>query len=225
MRESPGLTEVQREHLQTIQSSGEDLLGLINNILDVARLENSSVTLERTPFQIRDVVEAALDTMAASAQKKHLELCLISSFKTDPPGIIGDSFRVKQVLLNLLSNAVKFTSKGTVTVRWEHSVTKNNRVRISLFVKDSVSLLEPVWCMPDQIGNWDPLAKDGQALSVFQPGRRKYHAKLRWQWYVSPIESMVAAIDVIRSGTGHFSRLGEFDGRRLHSHLRVWERQ
>lgn len=97
LRESPGLSEVQREHLQTIQSSGEDLLGLINNILDVSRLENSSVTLERTPFAIRDVVEAALDTLASSAQTKNLEVCLISSFKSDPPGIFGDSFRIKQV--------------------------------------------------------------------------------------------------------------------------------
>jgi signal transduction histidine kinase len=85
------------------------------------------------------VVEAALDTMAATAQKKDLEVCLISSFKSDPPGIIGDSFRIKQVLLNLLSNAVKFTSKGKVTVRWEHQAILNNRVRISLFVEDTVS--------------------------------------------------------------------------------------
>lgn len=97
LRESPGLSEVQREHLQTIQSSGEDLLGLINNILDVSRLENSSVTLERTPFAVRDVVEAALDTLASSAQTKNLEVCLISSFKSDPPGVFGDSFRIKQV--------------------------------------------------------------------------------------------------------------------------------
>jgi signal transduction histidine kinase len=140
LRESPGLSEVQREHLQTIQSSGEDLLGLINNILDVARLENSSVSLERTPFNLREVVEAALDTMAATAQKKGLEVCLVSSFKTDPPGVMGDSFRVKQVLLNLLSNAVKFTSKGMVTVRWEHEVRKDNKVAITLYVEDTVSV-------------------------------------------------------------------------------------
>lgn len=145
LRESPGLTEVQREHLQTIQSSGEDLLGLINNILDVARLENSSVSLERTPFSLREVVEAALDTMASTAQKKGLEVCLISSFKSDPPGVIGDSFRVKQVLLNMLSNAVKFTSKGKVTVQWEHEARKENKVFITLIVEDTVSGLRKVF--------------------------------------------------------------------------------
>ena len=137
LRESPGLSEVQREHLQTIQSNGEYLLGLINNILDVARLENSSVSIEHQPFSLRAVVEAALDTMAATAQKKDLEICLISSFATDPPGIVGDSFRVKQVLVNLLSNAVKFTSKGTVTVEWSHETHKDHTILVTLVVKDT----------------------------------------------------------------------------------------
>jgi signal transduction histidine kinase len=147
LRESPGLSEVQREHLQTIQSSGEDLLGLINNILDVARLENSSVSLERTPFSLREVTEAALDTMASAAQKKGLEICLISPFTDDPPGLIGDSFRIKQVLLNLLSNAIKFTSKGTVTVRWTSESRSENKVFISLIVEDTVRAV-PV------VGEW-----------------------------------------------------------------------
>lgn len=88
---------VQKEHLRTIISSGEDLLGLINNILDHSRLESHSVTLEHIPFVLRDLVESALDSVAAVAQKKDIEICLISSYKSDPPALKGDPFRIKQV--------------------------------------------------------------------------------------------------------------------------------
>ncbi|WWD17752.1 hypothetical protein CI109_102193 [Kwoniella shandongensis] len=96
LEESTGLSAVQREHIGTIQSSAHDLLGLINNILDHARLESNSVILERIPFTLREVVEGALDTIAPAAQAKDVEVCLITSFKEDPPGLLGDPFRVKQ---------------------------------------------------------------------------------------------------------------------------------
>jgi signal transduction histidine kinase len=116
--------------LRTISSSGEDLLGLINNILDHSRLESRSVTLE--------LVETALDTLAPMAQNKNVEISLASAFPTDPAGLVGDPFRVKQVLLNLLSNAVKFTPNGRVTVRWSHERLPDRRVAISLEVEDTV---------------------------------------------------------------------------------------
>ena len=134
---SSGLSDVQREHLRTITSSGEDLLGLINNILDHSRLESASVTLEEIPFTLRDVVEGALDSVAAVAQKKDLELCLISAYDSDPPGLIGDPFRIKQILLNLLSNAVKFTHKGRVTVKWRWEEVPDQGVFLELDVEDT----------------------------------------------------------------------------------------
>lgn len=134
---SSGLSDVQREHLRTIISSGEDLLGLINNILDHSRLESGSVTLESIPFTLREVVEGALDSVAAVAQKKNLEICLISAYDTDPPGLIGDPFRIKQILLNLLSNAVKFTAKGRVTVKWRWEEVPDQGVFLELDVEDT----------------------------------------------------------------------------------------
>ena len=101
---SPGLSIVQQEHLRTITSSGEDLLGLINNILDHSRLESGSVTLEHIPFSLREVAEGALDTMAAVAQKKDIEICLTNSVGKDPPKLFGDPFRVKQVRRTLTSS-------------------------------------------------------------------------------------------------------------------------
>ena len=134
---SSGLSEVQREHLRTIISSGEDLLGLINNILDHSKLESGSVSLESIPFNLREVVEGALDSVAAMAQKKDLEICLISPYDSDPPGMIGDPFRIKQIMLNLLSNAVKFTHKGRVTVHYRWQNVSQGKVRVEMDVEDT----------------------------------------------------------------------------------------
>lgn len=141
---SSGLTAVQREHLQTITSSGQDLLALISNILDHSKLESNSVQLENIPFSVREVVESALDIIAPVAQSKNVELTVLTTLKSDPPGVIGDPFRVKQVLLNLLSNAVKFTPPGqagrrtarvTVDRSWEE--LGDGRVKVVLTVADT----------------------------------------------------------------------------------------
>lgn len=113
------------------------MLGLINNILDHSRLESGSVTLETIPFSCRDVVEGALDSVAAVAQKKDLELCLLNAIIEDPPGLIGDPFRIKQILLNLLSNAVKFTHSGRVTVKWRWEALPENKVKVEMDVEDT----------------------------------------------------------------------------------------
>jgi signal transduction histidine kinase len=133
---SPGLSTVQREHLRTIIASGEDLLGLINNVLDFAKLESHSVELERIPFSLRDLCEGALDIIASIAQKKDIEVCLVSSIARDPPALLGDPFRVKQVLMNLLSNGVKFTSEGRVTVRWEYEEI-DDKIKVTLRIDDT----------------------------------------------------------------------------------------
>lgn len=141
---SSGLTAVQREHLQTITASGQDLLALISNILDHSKLESNSVQLELIPFSVREVVESALDIIAPVAQSKNVELTVLTTLKSDPPGVIGDPFRVKQVLLNLLSNAVKFTPPGqagrrtarvTVDRTWED--VGDGRIKVVLTVADT----------------------------------------------------------------------------------------
>lgn len=142
---SQGLTPVQREHLQTINNSGNDLLALISNILDHSKLESNSVLLENIPFSVRDVVEGALDTIAPVAQSKNVELTAVSMFKNELPGLIGDPFRVKQVLLNLMSNAVKFTppsdpatrriSRVTVDRSWDE--LDDDTIQVTLSVADT----------------------------------------------------------------------------------------
>ncbi|BEJ17086.1 hypothetical protein CspHIS471_0604870, partial [Cutaneotrichosporon sp. HIS471] len=141
---SSGLTAVQQEHLQTIIASGQDLLALISNILDHSKLESNSVQLESIPFSVREVVESALDIIAPVAQSKNVELTVLTTLKSDPPGVIGDPFRVKQVLLNLLSNSVKFTPPGqagrrtarvTVERTWED--LGDGRIKVALTVADT----------------------------------------------------------------------------------------
>lgn len=94
---SPEISEMQREHLSIIQDSGTDLLILISDILDQARLDSKQVTLDPAPFDLRDLVDEALQSMASVAQTKGLDICLLNSLKDDPPVLLADGFRVKQV--------------------------------------------------------------------------------------------------------------------------------
>jgi len=131
------LTDVQRENVQTIISSGEDLLGLINNILDHSRIESGSVTPERIPFSLRQVVEDAVEALAAVGWSKEINLYLTSPFIRDPPSLIGDPFRIKQVLLNLVSNAVKFTRRGKVTINWRWEAIQEDAIKVWVDVEDT----------------------------------------------------------------------------------------
>jgi len=110
---STGLTAEQREFAETIRSSGDGLLGLINNILDYSKIESARLELERRPFDLRDCVEAALDLLAARAGAKGLDL-IYNMEEGVPETIFGDETRLRQVMVNLLSNAVKFTAEGEV---------------------------------------------------------------------------------------------------------------
>ena len=109
------LTPEQREYVDIIRTSGDGLLALINDILDFSKIESGHITLEQHPFDVRTVVEEALDLVAPQAADKGLELM----YQVDPavPSTIqSDSTRLRQILVNLLSNAVKFTDEGEVVV-------------------------------------------------------------------------------------------------------------
>ncbi len=114
------LSADQREHAETIQTCGETLLSLINDILDYSKIEAGSLELEETPFPLRDAVEDSLDLFKHEVSKKELELL----FYLDPgvpPAFTGDVTRFRQVLVNLVANAVKFTSAGEIVI----SITPN----------------------------------------------------------------------------------------------------
>jgi signal transduction histidine kinase/HPt (histidine-containing phosphotransfer) domain-containing protein len=117
----------QRELVDVIRTSGETLLQIINDILDLSKFESGKLELESIPFVLRDVVDQAMDLLAPMAFGKGLEI----SAWIDPriaSAVIGDITRVRQVLLNLLNNAIKFTSSGAIYLQVEPSTEVDNMI-------------------------------------------------------------------------------------------------
>ncbi|SET62724.1 two-component sensor histidine kinase BarA [Thalassotalea agarivorans] len=130
------LTETQRDYLQTIERSANNLLTIINDILDFSKLDAGKMTIEHIPFNLRDAIEDAVTLLASSAHKKNIEISLrIAPQISD--NLIGDAMRIKQVLTNLAGNAIKFTSEGNVTIDVEATQTDDNNILLSFAVADT----------------------------------------------------------------------------------------
>ena len=115
LAETP-LTQEQKEYVQIFRRAGGTLLTLINDILDLSKVEAGHMELEEVDFDLNDVVEKAVEVVAIRAHEKGLELT--SHVMPDvPTDLVGDPTRLRQVLLNLLGNAIKFTERGEVVLR------------------------------------------------------------------------------------------------------------
>ena len=140
LEETP-LSADQREYLSILRSSGEGLLRIINDILDISKIEAGELTLEARPFDLLRLLERTSEMMALHAHKKGLELVLHVDDGL-PAQLLGDEGRVQQVVINLLNNAIKFTEQGEVALhlhlqeRFADSGGKD-RVRLLVEVKDS----------------------------------------------------------------------------------------
>lgn len=110
------LTPRQREYLITVRRSSDTLLTIINDILDFSKIEAGKLALDRSPTDIRQVVDDVLALMAPLAADKHLEQVAMV-YQDTPRRVITDPIRLRQVLTNLVSNAIKFTERGMVVVR------------------------------------------------------------------------------------------------------------
>jgi signal transduction histidine kinase/DNA-binding response OmpR family regulator len=110
------LNEEQRRCAELVRESGEALLAIVNDILDISKLESGKFELERIDFDLTNTVESAIALMDAKAREKGIELAVFIDL--DARGVYrGDSTRLRQVLLNLIGNAIKFTEKGGVAVQ------------------------------------------------------------------------------------------------------------
>jgi signal transduction histidine kinase/ligand-binding sensor domain-containing protein/DNA-binding response OmpR family regulator/HPt (histidine-containing phosphotransfer) domain-containing protein len=110
------LDRTQERFVQTIRRSGESLLGIVNDVLDLSKIEAGKVDLERVPMNLRDEVEDTLILMGARAHAKGLEL-ICEAPPALPVAVQGDPLRLRQILVNLVGNAVKFTEQGEVVLR------------------------------------------------------------------------------------------------------------
>ena len=120
------VSERQNDYLQTIRKSSDDLLNIINDILDLSKIDAGKLIIEHTPFNLRDVIEDALQVLAPEAVGKRLELNQIIESNV-PLAVCGDPLRLKQVITNLVNNAIKFTEYGSVTVKTSLISQKNRK--------------------------------------------------------------------------------------------------
>ncbi|MDQ2773596.1 MAG: response regulator [Acidobacteriota bacterium] len=109
------LDREQAEYITTVRQSGEMLLTVINDILDFSKIEAGKLTLEFSDFGLRDCLDDAMQSLAVQAHKKDLELtCFVDPIIPDV--VVGDQFRLVQIINNLVGNALKFTSKGEISI-------------------------------------------------------------------------------------------------------------
>ena len=134
LRDSP-LTPRQREFVAAVQSSGESLLRLVNEILDLTRAESGALALTEEVFPLAETFESALDLVAADAAAKGLELAMAIAPGADCQAR-GDGPRLRQIVINLLANAVKFTERGGVAV-WVEAAETDGRLDVRFEVVDS----------------------------------------------------------------------------------------
>ena len=113
--EDTPLTTEQKEYLQMIRASGDNLLVIINDILDFSKIEAGKITFEQTNFKLPEIISSALELMRTKAEEKNIEIYEMID-KRIPEILVGDALRLNQILLNLVSNSIKFTEKGEIEV-------------------------------------------------------------------------------------------------------------
>ncbi|WP_312828902.1 two-component sensor histidine kinase BarA, partial [Pantoea anthophila] len=130
------LRTTQRDYMQTIERSANNLLSIINDVLDFSKLEAGKLMLEAIPFPLRATLDETLVLLAPSAHDKGLELTVVCDSSV-PDNVIGDALRLQQILINLIGNAIKFTEQGHIGLRVTQRVMTQTRVELEIQVEDS----------------------------------------------------------------------------------------
>ena len=134
--EETELNAVQRSYLTTILHSSENLLDLVNDLLDLSKIESGTVEMVRKNFSLRELIGEVITSQRRLSESKGLSVrCEISS--AIPDRLYGEALKLKQILLNLMSNAVKFTSRGEVTVVVTNRGLRGSRVDLEFTVSDT----------------------------------------------------------------------------------------
>jgi signal transduction histidine kinase/CheY-like chemotaxis protein len=130
------LTPEQRDYAETVRRSGEALLAIINDVLDLSKIEAGKLTVESSPFDLRWVLEEVNELLAPKAEDRALELVLRYPAEI-PRQFIGDAGRIRQVVTNLIGNAVKFTPSGYVLLEAECLEQDGGKARMRVSVHDT----------------------------------------------------------------------------------------
>lgn len=130
------LNSQQELYIGSIYSSSQHLLQIVNDILDLSKIEEGYLRFESVPFSPHEIAKDAVSTFSLKAQEKGLDLNLITEGKQENV-VLGDPFRLRQILYNLISNAVKFTDKGSISVRILEQEKQNERISYQFHVIDT----------------------------------------------------------------------------------------
>jgi CheY-like chemotaxis protein/HPt (histidine-containing phosphotransfer) domain-containing protein len=130
------LNDEQRQYAEISRRSGDVLLAILNDVLDFSKVEAGQMELESHPFDLRATVEESLEMMGLRAAEKGLHFAAFIDPRV-PPLLLGDSTRLRQILINLTSNAIKFTEQGSVIIRLQVLSGDAQQVQLSLAVEDS----------------------------------------------------------------------------------------
>jgi PAS domain S-box-containing protein len=134
--EHTGLTPEQQDCVECARKSGFHLVHLLDDILDLSKIEADRLELEVAPFNLRAVIADTLDLLSVSARAKAVKL--VSSIETDVPAVLkGDSRRLRQVISNIVGNAIKFTPEGTISLRIQKEMENEKAATLRFLVTDS----------------------------------------------------------------------------------------
>ncbi|WP_051235636.1 response regulator [Marinimicrobium agarilyticum] len=136
------LDEQQKEYLETIRDSSQNLLTVINDILDFSKIESGKLTLDYVPLPLRKVVEESAHILGPDAHEKNLQLITLIDGNL-PLHLLGDPLRFKQVLTNLVSNAIKFSQQGNIVVHAALINRQETQVTVKISVSDNGIGLTP----------------------------------------------------------------------------------
>jgi CheY-like chemotaxis protein len=132
VRADTDLSEQHRKDLAIVGSSGEHLLGLIDDVLDMGKIESGGIVAEIAPIDLHNLLNDTVNMLAESAQAKNLELLLEISSRV-PPFVRSDAGKLRQVLTNLIGNALKYTDEGSVVVRVDARIGDNSQPLVLIF--------------------------------------------------------------------------------------------
>ncbi len=135
----------QRNYIEKVNHSAENLLGIINDILDFSKIEAGKLSMEHVDFRLEDVLDHVADLIGMKAEDKGLEL-LFSTAGDLPTALVGDPLRLGQVLVNLCSNAVKFADQGEIILGAEVVACQPDEVELHFWVQDSGIGMTPEQC-------------------------------------------------------------------------------